>query len=99
MVQSTEEITGRGGAAMCYMHPIPEKLSHAFLLTGGASRQEQFNDFWLLTVGLTSQGRIVTKEKLKVDTDDYTPRNAHCAIATPDNKVLIFGGQDSEKFV
>ena len=60
--QEETEIAGRGGAAMCYLKPVPEKLGHSFLLTGGASRQEQFNDFWLVTVGLTQQGRVITKE-------------------------------------
>lgn len=77
---------------MCYLSPVPEKLSHAFLITGGASRSEQFNDFWKVTVELTQAGRVVSWEKIKVETDEYTPRNAHCCVATPDKKVLIFGG-------
>lgn len=83
---------------MCYLKAVPEKFGHAFFLTGGASRSEQFNDAWLVTVGLTQQGRVITREKLHFDADDYTPRNAHCAVPTPDNKLLIFGGQDSAKF-
>lgn len=83
---------------MCYLRAVPEKFGHAFFLTGGASRSEQFNDAWLITVGLTQQGRVITREKLAFAADDYTPRNAHCALPTPSGKVLIFGGQDSAKF-
>ena len=34
-----------------------------------------------------------------IDPEEYTPRNAHCAVAISKTKVLLFGGQDSEKFV
>ena len=84
---------------MCYLKPVPDKFGHAFLLTSGANREKQFDDFYQITVGLTSEGRVITKEKLTIaDKSDYTPRNAHCSVSTPDQKVLIFGGQDSEKF-
>jgi hypothetical protein len=49
---------------------------------------------------LTQEGRVLTKEKLVIeDKSNFTPRNALCAVVTPEKKVLIFGGQDSEKFV
>jgi hypothetical protein len=97
---SEQQITGRGGAALCYLKAVPEKVGHAFLLTSGASREAQFDDFWLVTVGLTAKGRTVTKERIAIkENDGYTPRNAFCAVPTPAKKVLLFGGQDSEKDV
>ena len=74
-----------------------EQLAHEFLLTSGASRERQFDDFWKISVGLGQQGRTITKQKLNiVERDDFTARNAMTAI-TCGKKVYLFGGQDSEK--
>ena len=74
-----------------------EQLAHEFLLTSGASRERQFDDFWKISVGPGQQGRTITKQKLNiVERDDFTARNAMTAI-TCGKKVYLFGGQDSEK--
>ena len=39
-------------------------LNHEFLLIAGASREEQFDDFWKITVGLSAEGRTFTNTKL-----------------------------------
>lgn len=74
------EIQGRGGSALVYLGQ--EGLNHEFFLTSGASREEQFDDFWKISVGLNAQGRTFTKTKLELtERDDYTPRNALTAVA------------------
>ena len=66
------------------------------MLTSGASREEQFDDFWTISVGLSAQGRTFKKTKLEIrERDDYTARNALCAVAQSSTKIVIFGGQDS----
>lgn len=97
MVQANQtggEIQGRGGAALVYLGQ--SGLNHEFLLTSGASREEQFDDFWTISVGLSAQGRTFNKTKLEIrERDEYTPRNALCAVAQSPTKLVIFGGQDS----
>lgn len=43
-----EEIEGRGGAAFTFMESTDS--SHVFLLVGGASRENQFDDFYKIFV-------------------------------------------------
>ena len=97
MVEQSQ-IEGRGGAAMTYLG-TGENLSHEFLLSSGASRERQFDDFWKISVGLGQQGRTIAKQKIEItERDDFTARNAMTAI-TRGKKVYLFGGQDSEKSV
>ena len=66
------------------------------MLAGGASRAEQFDDFWKITVGMGAEGRTFTKTRLELtERDDYSPRNALTAVAQSATKLIIFGGQDS----
>ena len=90
MVQSAS-IPGRGGAAVVYLGQ--EGLNHEFLLTSGASRDEQFDDFWKISVGLGPQGRTFTNTKLEIaERDEFTSRNALTAVAQSATKIVIFGG-------
>ena len=74
-----------------------EGLDQIFVLTSGASREKQFDDFWKIKIGLSSSGRTVTQEKLELtERGDFTSRNALTAVAVADN-VVIFGGQDSQQ--
>ena len=43
-----DEIEGRGGAGFTYMEST--ETSHVFLLVGGASRENQFDDFFKIFV-------------------------------------------------
>ena len=62
-------------------------------MTSGASRDEQFDDFWTISVGLSAEGSTITNTKLVLsERDDYTPRNALCAVAQSATKLIIFGG-------
>ena len=80
MVQTGNEITGRGGSALVYLGEVGQ--DHEFLLTSGASREEQFDDFWKISVGTGAEGRTFTKTKIELtDNDGYTPRNALTAVA------------------
>ncbi len=62
-------------------------------MTAGASREEQFDDVWKVSVGLGPQGRTFTNTKLELtERDDFTARNAHTAVACSATKIVIFGG-------
>lgn len=82
MVEQT--IEGRGGSAMCYIKPEPGTFSHQFLITSGASRERQFDDFWLVKVGLdpSKPGEFkITKQKLDVkERDGFGSRNALTSV-------------------
>lgn len=84
-------IEGRGGASMAYIGK--QGLDHEFVLIGGASRDQQFEDIWKISVGLGPQGRTYKYTKMDVkERDGFSARNAGSAIAFGGKKVLIFGG-------
>lgn len=76
-----------------------EGLCQEFLLVAGASREQQFDDFWNVKVTLHQEGLAVTQEKLKVEErDGFSARNGMTAVLSAKDKlVYLFGGQDSER--
>jgi len=86
------KIEGRGGAAFTFLRS--SGLSHEFLLVAGASRDQQFDDFWNVKVSMTKDGLQVTQSKVVVkDRDGFSARNGMTAAFSPsDQKVYLFGG-------
>ena len=97
MVETNSEIEGRGGPAFTYLRSVG--LAHEFLLVAGASRDRQFDDFWIVKVSLDKHGFTTTQSKLQIkDRDGFSARNGLTAALSPvESLVYLFGGQDSEK--
>ena len=94
---SNQQIEGRGGAAFTFTGSAG--FSHEFLLVAGASRDQQFDDFWKVQVTTTKEGLKVTQQKLDVkERDGFSARNGMTAVAWQ-KSVFMFGGQDSERDV
>jgi len=88
------EIPGRGGASLVHLSSTDEV--HTLLLFFGASREQQLDDFWIVkidrkTFKVTEAQELVLKER-----DNLTTRNSMAAVSHG-GKVILFGGQDSEK--
>lgn len=80
-----KKIEGRGGAAFTYVRS--NGLSHEFLLVGGASRDQQFDDFWNVKVTVQKDGLKVSQSKLVVtERDGFSARNGMtAALSAKDN--------------
>lgn len=84
MVDSKQhnKIEGRGGAAFTFLRS--SGLSHEFLLVAGASREQQFDDFWNVKVSMTKDGLQVTYTKVVVkERDSFSARNGMTATLNP----------------
>ena len=65
---------------------------HTLLLVFGASREQQFDDFWTIKVNrkaynVSSVKKIEIKER-----DNFTTRNSMASVVTQKGEVLFFGG-------
>lgn len=78
----TNNIQGRGGSAFTYMRSAG--FSHEFLLAGGASREQQFDDFWNVKVVVSKDGLHVSQNKIILsDMDGFSARNGMTAVLSP----------------
>ena len=86
------QIEGRGGASFSFLGS--QQLSHAYLLAGGASRDQQFDDFWSVSVALNGS---ISSQKLHLsEKDGFSARHGMTSCSFK-GSVYIFGGQDVEK--
>ena len=68
------------------------------MLIFGASREQQFDDFWTVTVD-RRDCKVAAVKKLELkERDNLTTRNSMAAVVYK-GKVVMFGGQDSEQQV
>ena len=81
-------IEGRGGAALTFMES--NDTHNVFLLVGGASRDEQFDDFHKVFVEKSSDK--ITVEKLKITENDGFGARHSLSAATFNGKTVLFGG-------
>ena len=54
--------------------------SYHFLITGGASREEQFNDIWELKVSVKDQSYTFSRIEFENQIDKLTGRNGHAGV-------------------
>lgn len=87
-------IPGRGGASLVLIRTNED--SHTLLLSYGASRETNFDDFWFVNVDRKSYAVTKAKRINMKELDNFTTRNSMASVAIKD-KVVFFGGQDSEK--
>ena len=87
---SLDQIEGRGGAA--FTHIESNETSHVFLLVGGASRENQFDDFYKIFVSKSDDSVSVQKLNI-VEMGGFGARHSMSA-ATWNKKTVLFGGQD-----
>lgn len=84
------DFPGRGGSAFAYASS--DASSHTFLLVGGASRNDQYDDFY--SVKVNKQDDSVVVEKIKIgENDGFGARHSFGAVSF-NNKTVMFGGQD-----
>lgn len=93
-MEHKSEISGRGGSAFTHMHST--ETQHVFLLAAGASRQEQFDDFFKIAISKANDN-VDAVEKLDIrEMDGFGARHSLSA-ATWKGKTILFGGQDVVK--
>ena len=69
-----------------------DQASYTFLLAAGASRQDQYDDFWKVIVDKKTDQ--VTAVSLKVKEMDGFGGRHSLSAATLNGKTILFGGQD-----
>ena len=92
-MDSTSSIPGRGGASLLSLSSTSD--THTLLLVFGASREEQFDDIWQITVDRTNYCVTDAKQITVKENDGIGKRNSMGA-AVWTGKAVFFGGQDSE---
>ena len=92
---SPSTIPGRGGAALTLIGNTDTTVT--ILLACGASREQQYDDFWSITIDKsTLQPTGAQQIKIK-ERDGFTSRNSMTSVFDQArNRVVYFGGQDSE---
>jgi hypothetical protein len=93
--QPASNILGRGGASLTLISST--ETNHTLLLVFGASREQQFDDFWSIQIDRKTF-KVGECRKLDVkERDDFTTRNSMGAVYLKEkNQVVFFGGMDSE---
>eukprot|EP00347_Sterkiella_histriomuscorum_P011836 403370917 len=92
---SKQNIPGRGGASMTLINDSKEQAT--LLIACGASRDQQFSDFWTVTIDKETLQPTSAQQLKVIERDGFTGRNSMTSVYHPEkNRVVYFGGQDSE---
>ena len=92
---SPSKIPGRGGSSL--IHVATTEKQHQLLLACGASRDQQYDDFWFVNIDRSSLTVQSVVSLNPTERDGFTARNSMTAVLdTPNKKVVFFGGIDSE---
>lgn len=72
--------------------------AHTLLLFFGASREQQLDDFWLVKIDRKTF-KVTEAQELEIkERDSLTTRNSMATVVHK-GRIIMFGGQDSEKGV
>ncbi len=85
----SSSIPGRGGATL--VHIASDDDTHTLMLIFGASREQQFDDFWTITIDRKLY-KVSSVKKLELkERDNFTTRNSMTAVVHK-GKIICFGG-------
>lgn len=93
-MENITQIPGRGGSAFTHMHST--ETQHVFFLGAGASRAEQFDDFYKVSISKAND-TVEAIEKLNIKEMDGFGARHSLSAATWKGKTILFGGQDVMK--
>lgn len=91
--QSANSIPGRGGATLVHIGTSDDK--HQLLLVFGASREQQFDDFWTIDIDRKNFTAVSAKKHEIKERDDFTTRNSMAGVVH-NGRAIFYGGQNSE---
>ena len=82
-------IPGRAGSAFTFLGT--KDSLHKFFLGAGASRQDQYDDFYLIEISTTNESDIQIKKLNIKEMDGFGARHS-IGTGSWEGKAVIFGG-------